>query len=203
MNRQSQQGFTLLELMLAMSILVVLLALALGGLRAALLPWERGQDRADAQQQVRSLTRMLGRAIEAANPYRAPVTQETPPALLFAGGPAGLSLVTADPPFPLPSPIAFTAVSIGIGEDPAGLVIRQKALPNHDPFEAVTPSLTDASVRELTFRYLRDGGGWEERWDAQSEGTLPRAVQVTVVTERDGRRTALPPLTIPIRVSGP
>ena len=107
------------------------------------------------------------------------------------------------PPVPPSAPIAFTAVTISLETGAVrGLAIRQKALPNSDPFEAVPPAFVDPVVTALRFRYLREAGAdWEERWDAIKEKGLPVAVEVMLTTQFGGRRIENPPLVIPIRVT--
>ena len=57
------RGFTLLELLLALAIVGALLAIAFGGLRVAVTSWQRGEDRAEAHQHVRSVALTLARAV--------------------------------------------------------------------------------------------------------------------------------------------
>ena len=63
-------GFTLLELLLALSIVGVLLAIAFGGLRTGIMAWTRGEDRADVQQRARGLSQILVRTVGGAYPYQ-------------------------------------------------------------------------------------------------------------------------------------
>ena len=55
---------------------------------------------------------------------------------------AGVIGIGPSAPFPLPAPIAFTAVTLSVdeGERP-GLAVREKAMPNDDPFEEVARGL--------------------------------------------------------------
>jgi prepilin-type N-terminal cleavage/methylation domain-containing protein len=202
MSRQRERGFTLLELLLALSIVATLLAITFGGLRVGLAAWRQGEDRAEAQQHARSLVEVLRRSLAATHPYQVPPPGGGggQPTVLFEGDPERLSFVTTAPPFPMTVPIAFTAVTFALeGSEAAGLAVRQKPLPNTDPFERLAPVLLDASVTAMTFRYLRDvPGSWEERWDTVAEQRLPRAVQVTIATSVRGRVIEHPPFTVPI-----
>ena len=195
-----ERGFTLIELLLALTLVAALLAITFGSLRVGLAAWRRGEERAEAQQHGRGLVQVLARGLGATHPYQGEARAGSQPPILFEGEAERLSFVTATPPFPATGPIAFTAVQLAVddGEAP-GLALRQKALPNTDPFERVAPVLVDGSVTAVTFRYLRDApGSWEERWDAATEQRLPRAVELTITTSIGGREVEHPPLTVSI-----
>ena len=203
-TRRGELGFTLIELMLALTIVATLLAVTFAGLRVGLGAWRRGEDRAEAQQHVRSLFSVLARTVGGAFPYVAAAGPESAqPVILFYGEPDRIALVTTVPPFPLPTPAAFAAVTLAMeGAEPSALAVRQKLLPNDDPFEALRPLLLDVAVTAARFRYLRAGGSWEDRWDAVAEQALPRAVEVALTTRIQGRTIEHPPVTIAIPVGG-
>ncbi len=199
-----KRGFTLLEVVIALAIAGALLVIAFGGLRVALAAWGKGEDRAEAHQHARTLMTVLARSIAAAYPYRISAGEAPEPLVQFDGHADGLSFVTLAAPFPLPAPIAFTAVRLGVdGGDEPGLVVRERALPNRDLFSKATPVFRDPEVTALAFRYLRPGGDWEDRWDGTTEPELPAAVQVRLTTTLDGRSGALPPITVSLKVLTP
>jgi general secretion pathway protein J len=199
------RGFTLVEVVLALSLVAALLVIAFAGLRVGLGAWRRGEERAEQHQHTRSLTQLLVSAAEGAYPYKTAATLTEPAQLLFDGDTERLAFATATPPFPGPTPIAFTAVLISKDMGPApGLVLRQRVLPNHKPFDGMTSVLVDGAITALRFRYLRpDGDVWEDTWDATKEKALPRAVEITVTTDWNGRRLEQPSLTVPLPVTMP
>lgn len=179
------RGFTLLELILALSIAAAMLAITLGGLRVGLAAWQRGAHRAADLDHTRSLAVLLERALESAFPYRVEADDGQGPRVLFEGRPDRLTLVTVSPPFPAATPIAFTALSLSGEAD--GLVLRQQALPNRVALDALEPVLVDAETAAVRLRYLgAKPEAWQDRWDVVKEKTLPRAVEVTLVTRRGG-----------------
>jgi general secretion pathway protein J len=199
------RGFTLLELMLALAIVATLLALAFGGLRVGLAAWRQGEDRAEAYQHVRGLSVLLAQALAGTHAYRGAATEGEAPSILFRGEADRVSFVTVTPPFAADVPIAFTAVTFALerGEQ-HGMIIRQKVLPNLDPFEVLKPVFTDPTVSAVRFRYLRDkDGDWADQWDMAEERALPRAVEVVVATAQAGQVTELPPFTISIKATAP
>lgn len=200
MRARRPRGFTLVELIIALAIVGALLVVAFGGLRVAVSAWRRGDERTEQQQHVRGLTVSLGRAIGAAYAYNGVRLQGETPVLLFSGDEERIEFVTQTSPFPTAIPVAFTAVVIELrgGERP-GLVVRQRVLPNYEPFTAAVPILEDESVKTLGFSYLGTGG-WQGAWDASAEGGLPRAVRLTVNTTQAAGRD-MPALTV--SVGGP
>ena len=205
MKRRGQQGFTLLELVLALSIVAAMLAIVFGGLRVGIRAWQRGEERTESQQHARSLNALLALSLGGTAAYLGPAPAGVQPEVLFQGAPDRLSFVTVSAPFPLPAPIAFTAVTLSIDEgDKPGLAIREKALPNDDPFEDVAPIVVDPSFSAVRFRYLRDTeGSWEESWDGAQERAVPRAVEVTLTTMVGGQPVEQPPVSVSIRVTSP
>jgi general secretion pathway protein J len=204
MSRRNARGFTLVELLLALAIVGALLAIAFGGLRVAVGAWTRGEDRAEAHQHVRSVALMLARAVSAAYPYRASRSLAPDPVVLFAGKDDRVEFVSQAAPFPFSIPIAFTAVVLSMDEaGETGLVVRQRALPNQEPFEKAEIVYRDPTVTSLKFAYLDEGGGWKDSWDGADAKATPKAVRITVATTLNGRAEELPPITVSLRVAPP
>jgi general secretion pathway protein J len=201
--RRGERGFTLAELLIALAVVGALLAIAFGGLRVAVAAWRQGEDRAEAHQHVRSVALTLARAMSGAYPYRASRALAPEPVVLFAGTEQKVEFVTQAAPFPATTPIAFTAVVLALddGGEP-GLVVRQRALPNREPFEDAKVVYRDPSVTALKLAYL-DEGGWKDSWDGAETKATPRAVRITVATTLNGRTEELPPLTVSLRTAPP
>ena len=194
MRREGAAGFTLIEIVIALTLVAALLAITFSGLRVGLAAWRQGDARAEQLQRVRSLNQLLVRAVGGAHPYRPAAAGPEPAPPAFQGERDRLTFVTARPPVPLAAPIAFTAVSLSL-ED-RGLTIREAALPSRDLFGALVPVLADPGVVALQFRYLRGRDRtWGERWDGIAEHELPAAVEITLTDQ--------PPVVIPIRVNAP
>ena len=199
---RGQRGFTLLELIIALAIVGALLAIAFGGLRVALAAWRQGEDRAEAHQHARGVAQVLARALGATYPYRAAESLGPQPVLLFNGAARRVEFVTQATPFPFGIPIAFTAVVIGLEDgERAGLVIRQRPLPNRNPFSDAEVVFRDPAVTTLGFRYMDESGNWSDAWDA--ERALPRAIAISVGTTLNGRPETLPPMTVSLRTVTP
>ncbi len=122
--------------------------------------------------------------------------------LLFGGGESSLEFVTQTAPYPASIPVAFTAVVIELGTtgERRGLVIRQRVLPNRNPFTEAVVVFNDPTLTEVSFSYLDENGAWQDSWDVETQKHLPRAIRVSVGGTLNGRTQALLPLTVPLRV---
>jgi prepilin-type N-terminal cleavage/methylation domain-containing protein len=195
--RRDARGFTLIELIIALSIVASLLLVAFGGLRMAVAAWRRGDERIEAQQHTRSLTVTLARTLGAAYPYREARREGETSVLLFKGDAESVEFVTLASPFPTPVPVAFTAVVIEIGNvgERRGLVVRQRILPNRDPFTAAAIAVEDPAIEAIELSYLGDGG-WQSEWDAEAQGGLPRAIKLALGAPAPDGSRPVPALTV-------
>ena len=194
------RGFTLIEMLLALSIGAALLVAMFGGVRVGLAAWSRGEARAMALEHDRTLAQVLGRAVAGTYPYRGAPVVGAPVRVIFEGQPDRFTFVTLAPSIPAPVPIAFTAVSLS--RDEQGLAVRQLPLPNLEPLDRVAPVLVDPTVIAVRFRYLGEGD-WKDRWDMTKEDSLPRAVEIVLTTAVGNRAVEQPPLLVPIRTFTP
>lgn len=196
------RGFTLLEVLIALSIVGMLLTIAFGGLRVAMAAWRQGEDRAEAHQHVRAVAYTMSRALGAAYPYRGTRGLSPEAVVLFGGAEKRLEFVTQAAPLPLQVPVAFTAVVIALDDgNETGLVVRERALPNRDPFTEGTVVMRDPSVTSLAFKFLTEEGDWVDTWDGQEAKTIPRAIQLRLGVTVNGRAQALPPITVSVRAA--
>jgi general secretion pathway protein J len=195
------RGFTLLEVILALSIMAALLVIVSGGLRIGLAAWQRGEQRTARLDRDRSLVILFEGALSGAFPYRLAGGDAEQPQLLFEGLPDRLTFATVSPPLPTAAPAAFSVVSVAA--EPAGLALRQQILPSPVPLEQMEPILIDTRTTALRFRYLgQEPDSWEDVWDPSRDDALPRAVEITLVSG-GGRQNTRQSFTVPIQASGP
>jgi prepilin-type N-terminal cleavage/methylation domain-containing protein len=206
MTPSRQRGFTLVEVVIALTIVATLLVVMFGGLRVGLAAWQRGDERAEVLERARSITQIVTRTLGAAHPYMTSAQGGETPRILFEGAPDRVAFVTAAPPFPTAAPIAFTAVTLSQDAGPVpGLAVRQKPLPNEKPFDSgLQPALVEGTVSDVRFRYLRESDrAWADRWDAGQEKALPLAVEITLAIVQAGRSAQQPPLIVSLPVRTP
>jgi general secretion pathway protein J len=199
-----QRGFTLVEVIIALTIVATLLVITFAGLRVGLAAWQRGDERGQALERSRSVAQIITRTLGSAYPYQVAAMGREPAHLLFEGAADRVAFVTAAPPFPGADPVAFTAVTLGLSTGPApGLALTQKVLPNEKPFDVtLAPIFVDGAISGVRFRYLKGTTGeWTDRWDAAAEKTLPLSIEVTLTILQAGRSVEQPPLIVSVPVT--
>lgn len=197
-RRGGPRGFTLIELLLALSLVALVLMTALAGLRVGVSAWRGGEARAETQQHQRGLVQALDHVLAGAYPYLMAPPEGGQPAVLFEGEANRIAFVTDSAPVPPPIPAAFVAVTVTMASgEGRGLEVRQRVMPNRDPFVPTgAAAFLDPEVSSVRFRYL--GDDWSDRWEATRLRPMPRAVEITVTTRKEGER---PAVTIPFRMA--
>jgi general secretion pathway protein J len=177
-SRFDRAGFTLIEVILAVSILAVVVLLATAALRVGLRAWEAGQRRVDAQQESRALVELLSEALAGAFPYQGRLGQNPERVMLFEGEAEEVRFVTNAPPLTLDAPAApFHAVVLGRkGQDALRLI--ERLVPAEEPFGPGPERVLSRSVTRFTLAYRDESGTWQEKWDAREAGGLPTAVRL-------------------------
>jgi general secretion pathway protein J len=196
------RGFSLIEVVLALSIAAAVLVIVFGGLRVGLAAWSKAEARAARIDHARGVLVLLERALDGAFPYRFVPAEQREARILFDGRPDQVTFATLAPPFPGAVPIAFTAVSLS--SEAPGLTLRQQILPNALALGRTAPVLVDAETAGVRFRYLGEQpSAWQDEWDMGREETIPRAVEITLLSRAGGGDSASQVLTVPIRAAAP
>lgn len=199
-GRGTERGFTLVELLAALTIFLVVMSASYALFEGGRTLAARGELAARRDQSARSalgaleedLRTVFGREtpFDAGFIGRQAGTPEKPLDTLefvsFSGRP-GLITKTPDPTKPAPEKeIDVSRAAYSIDEDPAtevaGLVRQRTRLLTEvvtvkDPLEGLEEVAAD--VVGLRFRYY-DGSDWQDTWDSTQSGTLPKMVEATI-----------------------
>jgi prepilin-type N-terminal cleavage/methylation domain-containing protein len=179
-------GFTLIEVVLALSIFALIGAVLYGAFSLSHRAVEKSQASFDDNQKLRSSTDLLGSYIRSAYPYRESA-QDT--AVLFEGQEDQLTFVSS---------ISLAMGGRGMskirvaweraqeGEGPIELEeevpVRLNVSEDHNPGGLRNEVVIQERVKELRFAYLdpkSEDERWEERWDGREKLALPRAVRLS------------------------
>jgi len=197
MNSRRQAGFTLLELLVALSIFALLAAMAYGGLNTVLKTRRATDVQAERltrlQQTFFWLERDIVQAID--RPVRDEFGDPQPAMIGVTLGDLRLQLTRNGWRNPIGRPRSdLQRVAWGLQDDRL-MRYYWSVLDRAQDSKPLATEMLDG-VDRLELRFLDQAGKWGEVWPAVNRGVtssdpLPRAVEVTLETEREGRITRL------------
>lgn len=191
-RRPRARGFTLLELVVALTLLALMAAVMFGALGFAGRSWEGGEAKAEAVSAMRLSEGFLRSQLESMHPLRMRKVVEFP--LLFAGARDELRYAA-----PLPSRISgggiwYYRLAVRKEGERSQLVL-ERIVPDVDATSV--PEFVDADrsiladdIAELRIGYFgRDPGAaqaatpsWREQWDDRNK--LPQLVRIEVLPSK-------------------
>jgi prepilin-type N-terminal cleavage/methylation domain-containing protein len=207
--RRREAGFTLLELLISMTILALIFVAVLGAIRVGSKSWESGELRAEENQRTRTLYDTMARDLTNLYPLRVKTQGQDKEIVVFRGNPDSLSFATlpqsygAEPFSHMIRIVTFTA------EPDRGLVSTESyplvGAENAIGLQEGRMKGLDERVSEARFRYLVPEGRpaeklpptWRDSWDPSQDQTSPSTQDQTspsasVVSQVDlGGRRAL------------
>lgn len=189
-NRQRVSGFSLVELLLAMTLMSMLLALAYGGLRASSRATEKGQAILDDSNRIRMAHQFVRKQLTQLLPLAFEEDQEQQTRSVFRGDNGRIRYVAQMPGYlgfggPQVQELEFVR-----GESGMELVLSHTLLQGFDEefLYQREPILLLDKVQSASFSFLgRDEGGetlsWSPGW--QDENVLPAAVGLEIEFTED------------------
>ncbi|MEW6109092.1 MAG: prepilin-type N-terminal cleavage/methylation domain-containing protein [Nitrospirota bacterium] len=204
MNLNNKNGFTLLELIIAVTLSVVIFAILFASLRLGYKSRERGQEKAEATQKIRIIGDRISWLIRGSYPFT--VTKPDGKKLFFEGNPDRIGFVTTSVDSYGKGPEDIAGLKwVSIFRDSDGLKIREKVFFLEDAFDDSGGKiyLLDPDVRKLEFEYFdlpEDGesGEWVSDWDPDEKDYLPSAVKARIYLEHNAKPVVMPEIIISI-----
>jgi general secretion pathway protein J len=168
-------GFTLLELVIAITILSFITLIIGSGFRLGINAWEKGDKETAEIQRLRVLSGMLSQQIMSVHPYKMKLKDEDQPAIIFKGQADSLIFVTT---ITDPSYGGFKWVKYLYRD--GNLLYREGLLPDKKLEEKTRggEEVIDSGIDDIRFAYLSDSGEWKDSWDFGI--TLPVAVRIKI-----------------------
>lgn len=167
-------GFTLLELILSITILSMIALIIGSGFRLGLNAWKKGDDEAEAVQTMRVLSGLVFQQLKSIYPYKVKVEDED--VVLFKGESDSMIFVTT---LSDPYPGGFKWVRY-LHKDGV-LYYKEGFLPDKEVIDNIpgNEEVLEAYVDEVLFEYYsKDDDEWKESWDFSN--TLPGALKLKV-----------------------
>lgn len=183
-------GFSLLELLVSMTLLALIGVLAAGGIRFGTQAWERAGASAERLMETHALDRFLRRQIAAARPVLVADGTRTPP-VVFSGQPDGLVFLA--PVSAALAPPGLHLIEVATAPEGAGLDMAWTPVSDSDLIAGTAPEVErlTSGPTGLRLRYFGPGPEgaaiWQDSWEDRP--TLPLMIELQIVPD-DG---PLPP----------
>jgi general secretion pathway protein J len=192
-------GFTLIEVVVTLTVLGFILLIIFGTFRLGLSAWERGESTNEEYQKVRIISQLISQQIKSIVPYKIKTQKAEGDYLAFEGTARSLKFVSALP-LKAKQPEGFVYAIYEFreeGGERGRLVLYEQRALNKDFFEEETKEELGVPLLEgvsnVRFEYYQDEdpaenrtGGWVEEWSAKEEKELPKAFRMTI-TQKNGK----------------
>lgn len=177
---ESEAGFTLVEMLVTLTLLALLSVALLASIRMGTTAWQRSEEAAASSNRIRAVQLELARMIATAYPERDPSASDG--RLEFDGTADALTLLSPAPD----RPGALERRSLATADGDLTLSSRLELPPSH----AGSRRSLLTEVRSLEIDYFgppdtRSPARWQSAWRAR--GNLPTLIRLRV-TFLDGRR---------------
>lgn len=209
-NYREENGFTLLELIIALSILTVIVVLTFSAMRLGIKAWETGDERIDFLYRVKYIVDLIEKEISSSYPYYFSKDGANKNKILaFKGLQHSINFISSIVSYdPSVSPGGFREVTfyLDVDEEKKGkqMMMKEKIIKPYQVFgktkeENIRSIVLLEGVQDLNFRYYRlkshssekfeYDGEWVENFTFTEEDEkknnmiLPRAIEVTMVIQ--------------------
>jgi len=191
------RGFTLIEVMVAFTVLGFILIIIFGVFRLGLSAWEKGESIKEEYQKVRIISQLISRQIKSIVPYKIKTQKAEGDYLAFEGKAHSLKFVSA---LPLkarqPEGFVYAVYEFKEGGREGGrFVLYEERALNRDfmeenPKEELGVSLLE-EISDLRFEYYQEedpekeqASGWLTEWNAKEKRELPIALRMTLIYKK-------------------
>ncbi len=186
-------GFTLIEVVVALTLLGFILVIIFGAFRLGISAWDRGESIKEEYQKVRVVSQMIARQVKSIVPYKIQTKQAEGDYLAFEGKPQSLRFVSALPAKTnYPEGFVYTIYQFKEGGQNGGrLLLYERRALNREFFEEAPKEEDGISLMEgvsnLVLEYYQEEDSsknqteaWLEEWNAKEKKELPKCLKMTV-----------------------
>jgi hypothetical protein len=199
---RTNRGFTLIELVMGLSLSVVIVVILLAAMRLAYKSQAKGAEKIDTSQKIRLLGDRVSWLIRGIYPFIDRKEEEGK--LFFEGESDRIGFVTTSVDIYGTGPEDMAGLKwVSIFADSEGLKIREKVFFLEDVFDdkgGNTYLLAPGTVK-LKFEYydIPEGekrGDWISDWDPDEKKNVPAAVKFLITVEHEKKIVALPEIIV-------
>ena len=172
--KKKEQGFTLLELLISLTILTMVTVIIGAGLRLAMNAWEKGDIETDETQRLRILSSMFSQQLKSVFPFTIEIDSEQ--VIVFEGDKNSILFVTTT------DDILYGGLKwIRYDYKDRTLYYKEGLLPDKELIDNIEgdEEILDSEIGEVTFEYfVAHADEWRESWDFND--SLPDAVKIKI-----------------------
>jgi general secretion pathway protein J len=210
---QSEKGFTLLEMIIAVT-LVALMAIGLWGVfRISIRSWSRGTESIDANQRHRSILDLIRKQMASTYGLMAPADPQrgSVPHLIFNGTETSLQFISLNSLHFQESP-GLTFVIYEIVQESNGafsMVEKEARYLGQPPDQEASagqakPVPVFQNLTSCVFEYFGPGefdyrSEWVREWDGERLRRLPEAISITMVSHDPGGDVLNRHMVVPVQ----
>lgn len=199
-----QRGFTLLEMVIALTLLGLMMTVLFGGLRFAARGWDAAEGRVQAAEERFLVQRFLRRQLVQARPVQRDAGDGIHE-LVFEGGPESLSFVSPLPAHRGEGGLYVFTLAVERAGDADRLVARYRPFTADQEGDRQADEETEVlvnAVEQVKFAYYgipegADEAAWRDDWEDQPQ--LPELVRLEVLPADDDPGF-WPQLLVPLRL---
>ncbi len=168
----TNKGFTLVELLLALLILTLVMAIIGTGYRLGAKAWEKGESETKDSQRLRITSGLISQQLKSFYPYA--VKKEGDEMILFEGTSNSVLFATTSADNANPKWVKYSFRE-------GTIFFQEGILPDKNLFEKVEGSgkneeVIDGDISDFNLQYLSEKEGWTESWELGKDA--PKAVRV-------------------------
>jgi general secretion pathway protein J len=192
------KGFTLVELLISLTIIGVIVVIIFGALRIGVRAWEKGERDIESHQRRRVVLDLVKQQLASTHPYQ--LKRGSRRWSFFKGENKSVAFVSNIPLMPgnmAGMVYVEYAVMPAEGTDREHLLFYEKDVTVSDRVINQTDQIAEDAFVELmtdakgiAFEYLKasrsETSEWQEAWDSVEENGLPEAVRITLKEEVEG-----------------
>lgn len=208
-------GFTLLEMVVTLTILGFILLIIFGAFRLGISAWEKGESSREEYQKVRTVSQLVSRQLKSIVPYKIKTEKAEGDYLAFEGRARSLKFVSAlSMRAKQPEGFVYAIYEFRDGGNKGGRLVayEQRVLIRKNFFEEGPKEESGVplieGISDIRFEYYQEEDslknrkeGWVEEWNAKEEKDLPRAVRMTVTYKSGQSEKEETPMTLLASVS--
>ena len=203
---QKNKGFTLIELVIALTLSVVIVVILMAAMRLAYKSQAKGAERIEVDQKVRVMGDRISWLLRGANPFFIKKTPDRDQKLYFEGESDKIGFVTSSVDSYGKGPEDLAGLKwVSVFMDNEGLKMREKVFFLEDVFDddGGKVYLLDPEVKKLEFEYYdipedETTGDWVSEWDSDEKEYIPSAVKFKITFEHEGKTIEMPEIIVRI-----